>query len=56
MADAVQDSAIAAAQRLLAAKSAEESFEGWMRFRHPDYDGLRALLDDVGETVQLHAA
>jgi len=27
----------------------------WMRFRHPDYDRLRELLDHVGETVQVHA-
>ena len=27
----------------------------WMRFRHPDYDGLRVLLDQVGETVKVRA-
>ncbi len=27
----------------------------WMRFRHPDYDGLRELLDDVGRTVKVRA-
>jgi len=28
----------------------------WMRFRHPDYDRLREILDHVGETVKVHAA
>lgn len=28
----------------------------WMRFRHPDYDTLRRLLDTVGETVRVRAA
>ena len=28
----------------------------WVRMRHPDYDTLRAMLDDVGETVHVHAA
>ena len=28
----------------------------WMRVRHPDYDALRAILDEIGETVQVHAA
>ena len=27
----------------------------WIRMRHPDYDHLRGMLDDVGRTVQLHA-
>ncbi|MBK8977058.1 MAG: ATPase [Planctomycetes bacterium] len=27
----------------------------WLSFRHPDYDGLRELLDDVGRTVQVLA-
>ena len=27
----------------------------WMRLRHPDYDELRAMLDRVGETVQVRA-
>ena len=27
----------------------------WMRFRHPDYDRLREILDSVGKTVQVHA-
>lgn len=27
----------------------------WLRMRHPDYDQLRAMLDDVGETVQVKA-
>jgi formate-dependent phosphoribosylglycinamide formyltransferase (GAR transformylase) len=25
---------------------------GWMRFRHPDYDHLRSILDTVGQTVR----
>jgi len=28
----------------------------WMRVRHPDYDQLRHILDDIGETVKVHAA
>ena len=28
----------------------------WVRLRHPDYDTLRGMLDDVGRTVQVHAA
>jgi carbamoylphosphate synthase large subunit len=27
----------------------------YVRMRHPDYDALRELLDDVGRTVQVHA-
>jgi formate-dependent phosphoribosylglycinamide formyltransferase (GAR transformylase) len=27
----------------------------WIRMRHPDYDALRAMLDSVGETVQVRA-
>jgi hypothetical protein len=27
----------------------------WVRMRHPDYDELRRMLDDVGRTVQVHA-
>lgn len=27
----------------------------WMRLRHPDYDRLREILNDVGETVRVHA-
>ncbi|WP_145229314.1 ATP-grasp domain-containing protein [Rudaeicoccus suwonensis] len=27
----------------------------WIRLRHPDYDVLRGMLDDVGRTVQVHA-
>jgi hypothetical protein len=26
-----------------------------MRFRHPDYDELRKLLDAVGQTVKVRA-
>jgi carbamoylphosphate synthase large subunit len=28
----------------------------WMRVRHPDYDELRRILNEIGETVQVHAA
>jgi hypothetical protein len=27
----------------------------WVRMKHPDYDTLRDLLDDVGRTVHVHA-
>ena len=27
----------------------------WMRVRHPDYDALRDILDDIGRRVQVHA-
>ncbi|CAN5859209.1 hypothetical protein BH24ACT8_BH24ACT8_24880 [soil metagenome] len=27
----------------------------WVRMRHPDYDVLRTMMDDVGSTVQVHA-
>ncbi|HVH24370.1 MAG TPA: hypothetical protein VNA11_18130 [Pseudonocardia sp.] len=27
----------------------------YVRMRHPDYDALRAMLDDVGRTVHVHA-
>jgi carbamoylphosphate synthase large subunit len=27
----------------------------WMRLRHPDYDELRGMLDDIGRTVQVRA-
>ncbi len=27
----------------------------WMRLRHPDYDALRGILDDIGRRVQLRA-
>ena len=27
----------------------------WMRFKHPDYDHLRRMLDVVGRTVQVRA-
>lgn len=27
----------------------------WVRMRHPDYDTLRDLLDDVARTVHVHA-
>ena len=28
----------------------------WMRVRHPDYDALRAILDEIGRTITVHAA
>ena len=27
----------------------------YVRLRHPDYDTARAMLDDVGRTVHVHA-
>lgn len=27
----------------------------WMRLRHPDYDQLRELMDELGETIQVRA-
>ena len=27
----------------------------WLRMRHPDYDRLRGILNDVGETIHVHA-
>ena len=27
----------------------------WMRLRHPDYDTLRAICDELGQTVQVRA-
>ena len=27
----------------------------WVRLRHPDYDELRSILDDVGRLVRIHA-
>jgi hypothetical protein len=27
----------------------------WVRMKHPDYDTLRDMLDDVGRTVKVHA-
>ena len=39
-----------------------QPFEGgymanaWMRVRHPDYDGLREIMDTIGSTVRVHAA
>ena len=27
----------------------------WVRLRHPDYDTARAMLDDVGRTIHVHA-
>jgi hypothetical protein len=28
----------------------------WLRVRHPDYDQLRHILDDIGMTMKVHAA
>ena len=28
----------------------------WVRMKHPDYDVLRGMLDDIGRTVRVHAA
>ncbi len=28
----------------------------WMRVRHPDYDELRRILDEIGRTVKVHAS
>ena len=28
----------------------------WLRMKHPDYDVLRGMLDDVGRTLKVHAA
>jgi hypothetical protein len=28
----------------------------WMRLRHPSYDALRGILDDIGERVQVRAS
>ncbi len=28
----------------------------WLRVRHPDYDQLRSILDDIGQTLKVHAA
>ena len=27
----------------------------WMRLRHPDYDALREIMNDIGQTVKVHA-
>jgi len=27
----------------------------WVRLRHPDYDTLRTIMDDIGRSVQVHA-
>mgnify|MGYP003554517954 CR=1 FL=1 len=27
----------------------------WLRMRHPDYDALRGMLDDVGQTLKVRA-
>lgn len=28
----------------------------WLRVRHPDYDALRRILDDIGQTLKVHAS
>jgi formate-dependent phosphoribosylglycinamide formyltransferase (GAR transformylase) len=28
----------------------------WLRVRHPDYDKLRGILDDIGQTLKVHAS
>ncbi len=28
----------------------------WLRVRHPDYDQLRHILDDIGQTLKVHAS
>ncbi|TWP38241.1 ATP-grasp domain-containing protein [Leekyejoonella antrihumi] len=28
----------------------------WMRFKHPDFDALREMLDTVGDLIQVHAS
>ena len=28
----------------------------WLRVRHPDYDQLRRILDDIGQTLKVHAS
>ena len=27
----------------------------YVRLRHPDYDTARAMLDDIGRTIKVHA-
>ena len=49
------------AQRVPPVGAPTEPIEGgykvnaWMHLRHPDYDRLHAILDDIGETLQLEA-
>jgi carbamoylphosphate synthase large subunit len=49
------------AARLPGAGTPTQPIEGgymanaWMRVRHPDYDRLRAILNDIGETVRVQA-
>jgi hypothetical protein len=28
----------------------------WLRMKHPDYDELRRMLDDVGQTLKVYAS
>ena len=28
----------------------------WMRLKHPDYDGLRGIMDDIGRTIHVRAS
>ena len=49
------------AARLPGAGTPTQPIEGgymanaWLRVRHPDYDRLRAILNDIGETVRVQA-
>ena len=27
----------------------------YLRMKHPDYDQLRQMMDDVGQTIKVHA-
>ena len=27
----------------------------WIRLRHPDYDALRGICDEIGRSVRVHA-
>jgi formate-dependent phosphoribosylglycinamide formyltransferase (GAR transformylase) len=39
-------------------QSVEDGYmaNAWMRVRHPDYDTLRNIMNNIGETVKVHAA
>ena len=30
--------------------------DAWVRLRHPDYDTLRSMLNDVGESLKVRAS
>ena len=38
-------------------KSVEAGYmaNAWVRVRHHDYDTARAVLDDIGQTIRMHA-